>query len=53
MSNTYTPPTIDEYLRKRMAAKENPIDKIRAWVRGFTRASPAHARRHTSQLQFH
>jgi AcrR family transcriptional regulator len=27
---------LDEYLRKRMAAKDNPVDKIRAWVRGFT-----------------
>jgi AcrR family transcriptional regulator len=27
---------LDEYLRKRMAAKDNPIDKVRAWIRGFT-----------------
>jgi AcrR family transcriptional regulator len=26
---------LDEYLRKRMAAQENPVDKIRAWIRGF------------------
>jgi AcrR family transcriptional regulator len=27
---------LDEYLRKRMAAQEDPIDQVRAWVRGFT-----------------
>jgi AcrR family transcriptional regulator len=27
---------LDEYLRKRMAAQDNPVDKIRAWIRGFT-----------------
>ena len=27
---------LDEYLRKRMAAQEHPVDKIRAWIRGFT-----------------
>jgi AcrR family transcriptional regulator len=26
---------LDEYLRKRMAAKDDPVDKIRAWIRGF------------------
>jgi len=27
---------LDDYLRKRMAAKDDPVDKIRAWIRGFT-----------------
>jgi len=27
---------LDVYLRKRMAAQAEPIDKVRAWVRGFT-----------------
>ena len=26
---------LDAYLRKRMAAQADPVDKVRAWVRGF------------------